>query len=106
MSVGAIRAVDPPKPEDAKAKTEPPGLAPINSELFRGVRVSLEARLGQAVMTVEEMMALKSGSIVTLETRLVDHLELYLNGTLIARGEVVAVGDKYGVRIVDIAPSS
>jgi flagellar motor switch protein FliN/FliY len=105
MSVGVVRAVDPPKAENAKAKPEPAGLAPINSELFRGVRVPLEVRLGQAVMTVEEMMALKSGSIVTLETRLVDHLEIYLNGTLIARGEVVAVGDKYGVRIVDIAPS-
>jgi len=106
MSTGVIRAVDTPKPEDPKGKAEPPALAAINSDLFRGVRVSLEARLGQAAMRVEEMMALKSGSIVTLETRLADHLELYLNGTLIARGEVVAVGDKYGVRIVDIAPAS
>ncbi len=80
-----------------------PGLAPIGGELFRGVRVALEARLGEAGMTVDEIMALKSGAVVTLETGLADHVDLYLNGTLVARGEIVAVGDKYGVRIVDLA---
>ena len=103
MPVGVVKSVVSPKPEEVKDKTEAARLTPINSELFRGVHVSLEARLGQAVMTVEEMMALKPGSIIPLETSLADHLELYLNGTLIARGEVVAVGDNYGLRIIDIA---
>lgn len=79
-------------------------LAPINSDLFRGVKVSLEVRLGESPMTIEEIMALKSESVVTLDSSLADHVELYLNGTLVARGEIVAVGDKYGVRIVEIAP--
>jgi flagellar motor switch protein FliN/FliY len=75
----------------------------INGELLRGVRVALEAKLGQANMSVEEMMSLKSGAVVTLETGLADHVDLCLNGTLVARGEIVAVGDKFGVRIVEIA---
>lgn len=85
-----------------------PGLAKrtnVGNELLRGVRVSLEVRLGQASMTVEEMMALKPGSVVGLQTSLADHVELYLNDTLVARGEIVAVGDKYGVRIAEIASS-
>ena len=81
-------------------------LAPINSDLLRGVRVSLEARLGNSSMTVEEMLALKADSVVTLETGLADHVELYLNDALIARGEIVAVGEKFGIRIVEIAPAS
>jgi flagellar motor switch protein FliN len=81
-------------------------LSPINTDLLRGVRISLEARLGQASMTVEDMMALKPGSVVKLETSLADHVDLYLNDVLIARGEVVAVGDRYGVRIIDIVPKS
>jgi len=80
------------------------GIVRIGSDLFRGVRVALEARLGEVGMTVEEIMALKSGAVVTLETGLADHVDLYLNGTLVARGEIVAVGDKFGVRIVEISP--
>jgi flagellar motor switch protein FliN/FliY len=75
----------------------------MSNDLLRGIRVSLEARLGEASMTVDDMMALGPGSIVPLETALADHVDLYLNGTLVARGEVVAVGEKFGVRIVDIA---
>ena len=94
------------KISELKIQAEAPRLAPINSDLFRGVRVSLEACLGQSAMTVEEMMALKAGSVVTLETGLADHVELYLNDALVARGEIVAVGEKYGVRIVEIAPAT
>jgi flagellar motor switch protein FliN/FliY len=84
-------------------KLQKPSVTAINSELLRGVRVSLEARLGRAEMTVENIMGLKSGSIVELETEILDDVNLYLNNTLVARGEIVAVGNKFGVRITDIA---
>jgi flagellar motor switch protein FliN/FliY len=74
----------------------------VSNDLLRGIRVSLEARLGQAGMTVDDMMALGAGSVVTLDTGLADHVEMFLNDTLVARGEIVAVGEKFGVRIVDI----
>ena len=90
--------------EQSGAMAEAPAaLVPINSELLGGVRVSLEARLGQTGMTVEGLMALKKGAVVTLDTSLADHVDLHLNGALVARGEIVAVGDHYGVRIVEIA---
>jgi flagellar motor switch protein FliN/FliY len=101
MSGGIVKVVDKtgdePKPQESVAAPR------INGELLRGVRVALEAKLGHANMTVEEMMALKSGAVVTLETGLADHVDLFLNGTLVARGEIVAVADKFGVRIVEIA---
>jgi flagellar motor switch protein FliN/FliY len=96
MSVSTIRSADTPKSE-TPAK---PGA--INSDLLRGVRVALDVQLGQVSIAVEDMMALKPGSVVTLQTGLAESVELYLNENLIARGEVVAVGDKYGVRIVEI----
>jgi flagellar motor switch protein FliN/FliY len=75
----------------------------ISMDLLGGVRVALEARLGEASMTVEDLMALKSGAIVTLETGLADHVNLYLNEILVARGEIVAVDGKFGVRVVEIS---
>lgn len=78
----------------------------IGMELIGRVPVMLEARLGQAVMTVESLLGLKSGALVTLETSLADHAELYLDGALVARGDIVAVGDNYAIRVVEVAPET
>jgi flagellar motor switch protein FliN/FliY len=78
-------------------------LTPIGTGLIGGVAVELEARLGKSVMTVQDLLALKAGSVVTLETGLADQVDLYLNDALVARGEIVAVGDNYAVRIVELA---
>jgi flagellar motor switch protein FliN/FliY len=75
----------------------------VNGDLLRGVRVALDARLGEVSLSIEDVMALKPGSVVTLQKGLAETIDLYLNDNLVARGEVVAVGDKYGVRIVEIA---
>src|SRR5688500_2284902 len=87
---------------DPKAKAGPESER-ISMGLLAGVRVALEARLGEASMTVEDLMALKSGAIVTLETGLADHVDLYLNEVLVARGEIVAVDGKFGVRVVELS---
>lgn len=78
-------------------------MPPIDGDLLRDIPVTLDARLGQAEMTVAELMALKSGSVVTLDRSVADHVDLHLNGVLVARGEIVAVGDQFGVRIIEIA---
>lgn len=75
----------------------------LDSAVFGGVQVRLDARLGHVAMTVSELLALKAGEILTLETGLSDLVELQLNGNLVARGEIVAVNDSFGVRIVEIA---
>jgi len=91
------------KNQDATITAAAAELPRINIGLFADVRVALQARLGEAPMTVEAMMALKPGAIVALETGLADHVDLYLNEVLVARGEIVAVDGKYGVRIVEIS---
>jgi flagellar motor switch protein FliN/FliY len=90
-----MRSTEAPKTEPAKQG--------LNSEILRGVRVTLDVRLGEASLSIEDVMALKPGSVVTLQKGLAESIELYLNDSLVARAEVVAVGDKYGVRIVEIA---
>lgn len=79
------------------------GFVPIGEELLREVQVALDVRLGRSILTVGELMVLKRGSVVTLDRSLADQVDLCLNGTLVARGELVAVGDKFGVRILEIA---
>lgn len=79
-----------------------PPLVSLDSVVFKDVRVPLEAALGQATMTVEDLLALKAGSVVKLELKMNDLVELRLNQSVVARGEIVAVDDHFGIRIVEV----
>lgn len=77
-------------------------LVDIGSDILKDVQVALQADLGGAELSVQELMELKAGSVVKLDLQLNDLVELKLKGSLIARGEIVAVGDHFGIRIVEI----
>jgi len=78
-------------------------LLSIDTEIFKDIQVGLQARLGQATLSVEEILALRAGSVVKLDLKINDLIELRLNDALVARGEIVAVDDSFAVRIVEIA---
>lgn len=78
-------------------------LISIDSALLKDVQVTLEADLGQTSLSIEELLALRGGSIVKLGLKLDDLVNLRLNGAVVARGEIVAVGDHFGIRLVEIA---
>lgn len=72
-------------------------------DLIEHVDLSIEAFVGEARMTVGDLQDMKSGSVIELDAPLNRLVELRLNGTTIATGELVAVGDRFGVRIVDVS---
>lgn len=88
--------------QPVKLVEEIAGQEGIDSSLIASVEVRLEAVIGATTTTVAELMKLDKGSQVTLESSLERDVELRLNGVAIARGELVAVDDHYGVRIVEI----
>jgi len=70
--------------------------------LIQDIDIRLTVELGRAQMTLREVLALGEGSVVTLD-RLVDEpLDILVNGKLIARGEVVAEGTRFGLRILEL----
>lgn len=99
-------------PTPAKTVEEPiadlkgPPLVSMDSAIFREVRVALKARLGDVTVTVEELLALRNGSVLKLDRTMSELVDLYLNDAVVARGEIVAVDDNFGVRILEIAPLS
>ncbi|MFC1517312.1 flagellar motor switch protein FliN [Candidatus Margulisiibacteriota bacterium] len=70
--------------------------------LFGNVPVEVTAELGKAQLTLQEVLDLNKGAIVELKHYAEEPLDLVVNGQLIARGEVVAVDDKYGIKITQI----
>ncbi|HWX46064.1 MAG TPA: flagellar motor switch protein FliN [Solirubrobacteraceae bacterium] len=66
------------------------------------VPMELSVEIGRTRMTVGETLNLRAGSIVTLERLAGDPVDLLVNGTPIARGEVVVVDDQFGLRVTEI----
>ena len=64
------------------------------------LRVSVE--VGSTALKLSELMDLAEGSVVELDRQAHELLDIMANGTLIARGEVVTVNGRFGVRIVDV----
>jgi flagellar motor switch protein FliN len=75
----------------------------LDPEIFGDVKVDISVALGRGTMMVREIADLEAGSIVALDTPLNALVDLKFNDRVIARGEIVSVGDKFGVRITEIA---
>ncbi len=74
----------------------------VSAKLIDTVEVALDAFLGSSRMNVGALTALTPGSVVTLDAALNRQVELRLNGVAVARGELVAVGESFGVRLAEI----
>jgi len=66
------------------------------------VPVDLAVEMGRTRMTVGETLELREGSIITLNRMAGEPVDLLVNGTAIARGEVVVIDEQFGLRITDI----
>lgn len=65
-----------------------------------GVTVSLE--VGQTSLSIRNLLQLNQGSVIELERYAGEPLDVLVNGTLIAHGEVVVVNEKFGIRLTDV----
>lgn len=75
---------------------------PIGIDGLRDVPVSVSIELGRVRLPLAEVLALAPGSLVLLDRAAHEPVDLYVGGRLYARGEVVVVGDKYGLRITSL----
>jgi len=76
--------------------------SPANLSLVLDVPVSLTIELGSCQLPMREVLQLSVGSVVQLEKAADAPVELSVNGKLIARGEVVVIEDRYGVKITEV----
>ena len=90
----------------AASSDAPPAGAPLvdlDSAIFKDVSVTLQAKLGEVSLTVAELLALRTGEVLKLDLELDSPIELRLNQSTVALGEIVAVDDHFGVRITAIS---
>lgn len=78
----------------------------LNLDVILDVPVSLSLEVGRARIPIRNLLQLNQGSVVELERGAGEPLDVYVNGTLIAQGEVVVVNDRFGVRLTDVVSPS
>jgi flagellar motor switch protein FliN len=73
-----------------------------NFDMLVGVSLRVSVEVGSASLTLSELLSLNEGSVIELDRQANDLLDIFANGTLVAKGEVVAVEGRYGIRIMEI----
>jgi flagellar motor switch protein FliN len=81
-----------------------PGALPAGGDLRRlsAVPVDLSVEIGRTRMTVGETLELREGSVITLDRMAGEPVDLLVNGTPIARGEVVVIDEQFGLRLTEV----
>ena len=78
------------------------GALAANFRLLQDVDVKLTVEIGSTSLSLRELLALGEESVIELDRDANELLDIFVNGTLIGRGEVVTVGDKFGVRMTEL----
>lgn len=80
----------------------PPSTEAATFDLIRDVELDLEIELGRTHMYLEDVLKLRKGAVVSLDKLAGDPVDIYVNGRLIARGEVLVLNDNFCVRVAEL----
>ena len=78
----------------------------INSDVLQNITVTLSIEVGRAMIKIRDLMRLSQGSVVELDRIAGEPLDLLVNNTVVAQGEIVLVNERYGIRMTRVAPAS
>ena len=76
--------------------------ADVNLDLVLDVPVNVSLRVGSTDIAIRDLVRLVEGSVVALDQDAGEPMDVLVNGTLIAHGEIVVVDDRFGVRLTDV----
>ncbi len=109
----ATSGTKPPAPAAAPASTAAPASfppldgggavpAPKNIEFILDIPMQVTVQVGSTKMVIRELLQLGQGSVIELEKLAGEPMEVLVNNKLVARGEVVVVNEKFGIRLTDV----
>ena len=89
-------------PPAAEPAREPERAGFENLRVLENIEVELTVVVGSAEMKIRDLLRLNEGSVIELDRLAGDPLDILANGTIIAKGEVVMVGERFGIRFSEI----
>ena len=89
-----------------EAQTPAAEIAAIHPEVLQNISVTMSIEVGRASIRIKDLLRLTQGSVVELDRIAGEPLDLLINNTVVAQGEVVLVNERYGIRLTRVvAPS-
>lgn len=74
----------------------------VNLDLVLDIPVNVSLRVGSTEISIRDLVRLVEGSVIALDRDSSEPMDVLVNGTLIAHGEIVVVDDRFGVRLTDV----
>ena len=99
-AAGGVLSGESPRPFSASGTAADTPMRDINMVLDIPVQLSVE--LGRTKVSIKHILQLGQGSVVELDALAGEPMDVLVNGTLIAHGEVVVVNEKFGIRLTDV----
>ena len=88
--------------ESHGGSTESASESKMNRDVIENIPVTLAIEVGRATLKIRDLMRLTQGSVVELDRLAGEPLDIVVNDTVVAQGEVVLVNDRYGVRLTQV----
>ena len=88
--------------QEFENETPQSGMGDANLDMILDIPVTIAVEIGRSKITINNLLKLNQGSIVELDRLAGEPMDVLVNGTLIAHGEIVVVNEKFGVRLTDI----
>ena len=101
-----IETNEPAAAQFSDLHAEDAGAPDLNLDVILDVPVTLSLEVGRARLPIRNLLQLNQGSVVELDRLAGEPLDVLVNGTLIAHGEVVVVNEKFGIRLTDVISPS
>jgi len=78
----------------------------IHPDVLQNIPVTLSIEVGRATIKIRDLMRLTQGSVVELDRIAGEPLDVLINKTVVAQGEVVLVNERYGIRLTRVVPAT
>ena len=88
--------------ENLKPEGAPQTNRDVNMDVILDVPVTLSMEVGRTRTPIRNLLQLNQGSVIELDRAAGEPLDVFVNGTLVAHGEVVVVNEKFGIRLTDV----
>ncbi|WKJ91060.1 flagellar motor switch protein FliN [Methylomonas montana] len=95
-----------PEFDEHKSKNSGPSGDEVKLDVILDVPVTVSLEIGRTKINIRNLLQLNQGSVVELDRFAGEPMDVLVNGTLVAHGEVVVVNDKFGIRLTDIISPS
>ena len=78
----------------------------LDPEVLQNIPVTISVEVGRAEFKIRDLVELAQGSVIQLDRAAGEPLDLLVNNTLVAKGEIVVIGDRYGIKLTSVVPTA